>query len=77
MSVEQIANSLAIANAWVSLSIIKDENSLDKTELILWVNKSQSETLNLLNEIKFTNNLWQKIDKYYTYNIIWKCKDFI
>lgn len=31
MSVEQIANSLAIANAWVSLSIIKDENSLDKT----------------------------------------------
>ncbi len=62
LSVEQIANSLAIANAWVSLSIIKDENSLDKTELILWVNKSQSETLNLLNKIKFTNNLWQKID---------------
>lgn len=62
LTVEQIANTLAIANSWISLSILNDNLSLDKTEIILWVKNSQSETINLLEKIKFTNNLWQKID---------------
>ncbi|MDD2907571.1 MAG: efflux RND transporter permease subunit [Candidatus Gracilibacteria bacterium] len=55
LDVEQIANTLAIAKNSVNISLIKDSSSLEPTNIILGVKNEQSETLSLLENIRFTN----------------------
>lgn len=61
LSIEQVANTLAIAKNSNPISLIKDSNSLEPTNIILWVQNDESETLELLDKITFTNNSWEKI----------------
>lgn len=51
----QIAYTLAIAKNTTSINIIKDNNALEATNIILWVKNEQSESLALLDKIKFTS----------------------
>ncbi|MDD3145036.1 MAG: efflux RND transporter permease subunit [Candidatus Gracilibacteria bacterium] len=61
LDVEQVANTLAIAKNTVNISIIKDSSSLEPTNIILGVKNEQSETLDLLENIVFTNKDGVKI----------------
>ena len=58
---EQVAYSLWIAINWMPIDLIKNDDSLEPTNLILWVKNDQNNSINLLNKISFTNNKWQKI----------------
>jgi len=61
LTIEQVANTLAITKNYVPISLIKDSVSLESTNLILWVKDSDSETTQMLENISFTNSNWQKI----------------
>lgn len=58
---EQVAYTLWIAINWMDIDIIKNDDSLESTNLVLWVKNSQNQTIDLLNKISFTNPKWQKI----------------
>ncbi len=58
---EQVAYTLAIAKNSTPISILKAPYSLEATNIILAIKNEQSETLNLLDSIKFTNPEWVKI----------------
>jgi len=61
LSTKQVAYTLAIAINWMDISLIQDKNSLEPTNIFLWVNSNESETLALLDNIVFTNSEWKKI----------------
>jgi multidrug efflux pump subunit AcrB len=56
-----VAYTLWIAINWMDIDIIKNDDSLESTNLVLWVKNSQNQTIDLLNKISFTNPKWQKI----------------
>ena len=58
---EQVAYTLWIAINWMWINLISNDNSLEPTNLILWVKNNQNDTIELLNKISFTNKKWQKI----------------
>lgn len=58
---QQVAYTLAIAKNSTPISVIKNSDSLEATHIILWVQNSQSESLDFLNNITFTNPEWIKI----------------
>lgn len=55
LDIEQVSYSLAIAKNTTPISIIKDSSALETTHIILWVQNNQSESLDLLSHITFTN----------------------
>lgn len=61
LTIEQVINTLAIAKNTIYINILNDKNSLESSNIILWVKNEQSETLELLDKIKFINNQWDKI----------------
>lgn len=61
LTAEQIAYTLAIAKNSMPISLIKDSESLEPTNIILWVKNDLTETTQLLDNITFTNSEWQKI----------------
>ncbi len=61
LTVEQVINAIAITTNSIPINLIKDSNSLEATNLVLWIKKEQSDTLSLFDNIYFTNNLWQKV----------------
>jgi len=58
---EQVAYTLAVAINWIDVDLITNPNSLEPTNLVLWVKNSQKDTIALLNKISFTNPKWKKI----------------
>ena len=58
---QQVAYTLWIAINWIDVDLIKNDNSLEPTNLILGVKNSQNNTIELLNKISFTNSQWKKI----------------
>jgi multidrug efflux pump subunit AcrB len=58
---EQVAYSLWIAINWLDIDLIKNDDSLEPTNLVLWVKNEQNKSIALLNRISFTNSEWQKI----------------
>lgn len=61
LTTNQVGNWLAIVKNSIIINIIKDSNWLEASNIILWVKNEQSDTLDLLDKIKFTNNNWVKI----------------
>lgn len=61
LTAEQVAYILAIAKNSMPISLVKDSESLEPTNIILWVKNDEIETTKLLNNITFTNNEGQKI----------------
>lgn len=61
LDIEQVANTIAIAKNVTNISIIKNSPSLEETNILLWVKNEQSESLNMLESIKFTNSSGLKI----------------
>ena len=61
LDIEQVANTIAIAKNVTNISIIKNSPSLEETNILLWVKNEQSESLNMLETIKFTNSSGLKI----------------
>jgi len=61
ISIEQVANTLQIATNWIPINVIKDSNSIEQTNIILWVNNTQTDTIKLFDDIIFTNKLWEQI----------------
>ncbi|MDD5769719.1 MAG: efflux RND transporter permease subunit [Candidatus Gracilibacteria bacterium] len=57
----QVAYSLYIAKNTIPISIINNSNSLEPTNIILGVKNDQSETLNMLDKIRFTSKDGVKI----------------
>jgi len=58
---KQVANSLWIAINWIDINLITNNDSLEPTNLILWVKNEQNESIELLNNISFINPDWKKI----------------
>ena len=58
---EQVAYSLAIAINWMPIDLISNDNSLEPTNLVLWIKNEQNDTIWLLNKISFTNPEWKKV----------------
>ncbi len=61
LDTKQIAYSLAIAKNSIDINILSNSNALEPTNIILWVQNSQSESIDMLSKIKFTNKQWIKI----------------
>lgn len=61
LTAEQVAYTLAIAKNSMPISLVKDSESLEPTNIILWVKNDLTETIELLDNITFTNNEGQKI----------------
>lgn len=61
LTVEQVANSLAITTNSIPISLIKNSESLEATNIVLWVRQDQTDTINVLKNIKFINQNWQQI----------------
>jgi len=61
LTIEQVAYTLAIAKNYIPISLIKSSTSLEPTSIIVWVNNEESENIELLKNISFTNTSWQKI----------------
>ena len=61
---QQVAYTLWIAINWMDIDLIENNNSLEPTNLVLWVQNDQNNTTDLLNNISFTNNKWEKIFLY-------------
>jgi multidrug efflux pump subunit AcrB len=62
LTAEQVAYTLAIAKNSMTISLVKDSESLEQTNIILWVKNDENETTKLLDNITFTNNKGQKIN---------------
>lgn len=58
---KQVAYTLAIAKNSTAINVIKDKNTLEATNIILWVKNDQSESLELLEKIKFTTKDGTKV----------------
>lgn len=61
ISIDQVANTLQIATNWIPINVIKDSNSIEQTNIILWVDNNQTDTIKLFDDIIFTNKLWEQI----------------
>lgn len=61
LDIEQVAYSLAIAKNTTPISIIKNSDAQEATHIILGVQNDQSESLDLLDKISFTNKNGIKI----------------
>lgn len=61
LTVEQVANSLAIWINWKDISLVKNNNSFESTNIVLWIKNSQVETTSLIKNINLTNSMGQKI----------------
>lgn len=61
LDIKQVAYTLAVAKNSTDISIIKNSDTLEPTNIVLWVKNDQSESTNLLENIKFTNPEWVKI----------------
>jgi len=57
----QVANTIAISLNWIDINLIWSSDSIEATNLILWVKKDQINKLDFLKNISFTNNLGNKI----------------
>nr|MDD3720575.1 efflux RND transporter permease subunit [Candidatus Gracilibacteria bacterium] len=61
LTVEQVANSLAITTNSIPISLIKNSESLEATNIVLGVRQDQTDTINVLKNIKFINQNGQQI----------------
>ena len=61
LNIEQVSNWLVIALNWIDINLIKNDDSLEPTNLILWIENKYNESIDLLNNIFFINNNWKKI----------------
>ncbi len=59
LNLEQVVNSLWIAVNSMSISTYKDKNSLEATNLVLWIKTKEEKEI--LDRTNFINSLWQKI----------------
>ena len=61
LSSEQVEYSLWIILHWKSMNLIKNSDSFEPTNIIIWTQKQEVETIEALQKIAFTNTLWDKI----------------
>lgn len=61
LDTKQVTSTLAITKNTTHISIISNSDSLEVTNIILWVKNNQSESLEMLEKIKFTNKDGVKI----------------
>jgi multidrug efflux pump subunit AcrB len=61
LTTKQVAYTLWISLNWIPINLIKNNHSLEATNIILTTLDEQNTKLNILKKITFTNPQWQKI----------------